>query len=161
MPLCHVLYAVNDGQVVVFGPVVLAARDLIGGATQGVGGPGRPCQMANGQRAVGHERDVRLFVEGDQVFLVLPVEQVVMVFHGTERGPTVVLGDFLHVLKLAGVHGGGAQCSHLADLDQIIQCFHGLLDWRFIVEPVDDVEVQIVRVQSLECPIDLAMDGLR
>ena len=55
MPLCRLLHTVNDGKVVVFGPVVFAARDLISGAAQCVGGPGGPCQMAGGQRAVGHE----------------------------------------------------------------------------------------------------------
>ena len=68
--------------------------------------------------------------------------------------------DFLHILKLAGIHGWCAQRSHLADLDQIVQRFHGLLDWRPIVEPVDDVEVQVVGDQSLERPIDLPMDRL-
>ena len=94
------------------------------------------------------------------VFLVLPVKQVVMVLHGAERGPAVVSSDFLHILKLAGVHGRGAQRSHLAGLDQIVERFHGLLDWRFIVEPVDDIEVQVVGAQSPERSIDLAMDGL-
>ncbi len=98
MLLRHFLYAVNDGQVVVFGPVVLAARNLVSGAAQCVGGPGGPCQMSGGQRAVGHERDVRLFAERYQILLVLPVEQVVMVFHGAVRGPAVVLGDCLHIL---------------------------------------------------------------
>ena len=83
-----------------------------------------------------------------------------MVFHGAERGPAVDLGDFLHTLKLVGVHGRGAQRSHLASLDQIVQRIHGLLDGGFIVEPVDDVEVQVVSAQSLERPIDLPMDGL-
>ena len=160
MSLCHLLHTVNDAKVVVFGPVVLATRDLISRAARSVGCPGGTCQMAGGQRAVGHERDTRLFAEGDQVLLVLPVEQVVMVLHGAEGGPTVVLGDFLHVLKLAGVHGRGAQRSHLAGLDQIVERFHGLLDWRFIVEPVDDIEVQVVGAQPLERPLDLPMDGL-
>ena len=83
-----------------------------------------------------------------------------MVLHGAEGGPTVVMGDFLHVLKLASVHGRGAQRSHLAGLDQIVERFHGLLDWRFIVEPVDDVEIQVVGTQSLERSIDLVMDSL-
>ena len=83
-----------------------------------------------------------------------------MVLHGAERGPAVVSSDFLHILKLAGVHGRGAQRSHLAGLDQIVERFHGLLDWRFIVEPVDDIEVQVVGAQSPERSIDLAMDGL-
>ena len=61
--------------------------------------------MAGGQRAVGHERDARFSAERYQVLLIFPVEQVVMVLHGAERGPAVVLGDFLHVLKLAGIHG--------------------------------------------------------
>ena len=58
------------------------------------------------------------------------------------------------------MHGRGAQRSYLASLDQIVQRFHGLLDGRFVVEPVDDVEVQVIGAQSLERPIDFPMDGL-
>ena len=77
------------------------------------------------------------------------------------KGPSRCLGRLsAYPLKLAGVHGRGAQRSYLASLDQIVQRFRGLLDGRFIVEHVDDVEVQVVGAQPFERPINLPMDGL-
>src|SRR5699024_6936981 len=141
-------------------PFVLAHGDAVGFGPQGVGLPGGAGQVVGGQGAVGHQRDAHLAADGDQLPLVLPVKEVVVVFHGREGGPAVVAGGELHVVELVAVHGRGAQGPHLARPDQVVEGLHGLLDGGVVVKAVDDVQVQVIGAQPPESAVDLPQDGL-
>ena len=114
--------------------------------------------MSRRQRAVGHEGDAHLLTNGNQFPLVLPVEQVVVVLHGLKLRPAVVTGGKLHIVKLVTVHGRGTQRPHLAGLHQIVQSLHGFFDWRVIVKAMDDIQIEIIRSQPLQSPVDLPVN---
>ena len=83
-----------------------------------------------------------------------------MVLHGFETSPAMIAGAELHIVKLIAIHGRCPQGPHLTGPYQLIQGFHRFLDRRFIVEAVDDVEVEIVRPQPLQTAVNLAKDRL-
>ena len=83
-----------------------------------------------------------------------------MVLHGLKRRPAVVPGGQLHVVELVAVHGRRPQGPDLPGPDQVVEGLHGLLDGRLIVEPVDDVQIQIVGAQPLQRAVDLPENGL-
>ena len=139
----------HDGHVLLLRPVILAHGHPVRPAAQGVRRPGPPGEVSRRQGAVGHQAHAHLFADGDQLPLVLPVEQVIVVLHGLEPGPAVVPGDELHVVKLIAIHGRGSQGPDLARLHQVVQGLHGLLHGGVIVKAVDDVQVQIVGAQAL------------
>ena len=116
--------------------------------------------MARRQRTVRHQGHAHLFADGDQLPLILAVEQVVVVLHGREGGPAVVPGRQLHIVKLVAVHGRSAQRTDFASFDQPVQGFHGLLNGGVVVEAVDDVQVQIICTQTLQGAVNFPVDGL-
>ena len=47
---------------------------------------------------------------------------------------------------------------HLAGLHQIVQSLHGFFDGRVIVKAVDDIQIEIIRSQPLQSPVDLPVN---
>lgn len=101
-----------------------------------------------------------MLAEGDQLPLILPVEQIIVVLHGRERRPAVVAGSKLHIVELIPIHSRSAQRADLAGLDEVVQGLHRLLDGRIVIVAVDDVQIQIVGAEPPQRAVDLAMDGL-
>lgn len=71
----------------------------------------------------------------------------------------MVACDDLQVVQLVGVHGAGAECTHLALAHQVVECFHGLFHGDVVIEAVDDAKVQVIGAQTLERTLDLMFDG--
>ena len=116
--------------------------------------------MSSGERAVGHEGNVHFPADGNELTLIFPVEQVVVVLHSLEHSPPVLPGYSLHPEELIPVHGRRSKGADLAGPHESVERLYGLLDGRFIVKAVDDVEIQIVRAETAQRPVDLPGDGL-
>lgn len=64
------------------------------------------------------------------------------------------LGTVLHHGKLVGPHG---RCTDVPDLttpDKVVKGAHSLFYWGVRVKSVYPKQIEIVRLQSLECVID-------
>jgi hypothetical protein len=83
----------------------------------------------------------------------------VVVLHGHELGPAILLGDILHVRKLERPHGACANITDLARLHEVVQCLHGLGDRDRGIEAVDLQQVDVRRLQSAQARIDSVEDG--
>lgn len=150
------------GVYFVFGnhAVVFAHGDAVSSAAQGIGVPGGTGQMPCRQRAVGRQGNAHLPADGNQLALILAIEQVIMILHRLKPRPAMVARAQLHIVKLIAVHGGRTQRAHLARLDQLVQRLHGFLDRRFIIETVDDIKVKIIHPQPLQAAVDFPVNGL-
>lgn len=104
--------------------------------------------MPRCQWTVRHQGYTHLPADGKQFSLDLTVDQIIMIFHNTERRKTVIPCGKLHIVKLITVHGGSAQSPHLSRLHQLMQRLHRLLYGRVIIEPMYDIDIQIVRPQT-------------
>src|SRR3954452_3425808 len=70
--------------------------------------------------------------------------------HGRARRP--LLGE------LPPIHRRRAEVADLARLDDVVQCFHRLLDRAVRIEAVDLVEVDVVGVETFQRRVDLLQD---
>ena len=154
------VYASDNLHILFFRAVVLAHGHAVGFAAKGIRVPGRAGQVPCGQRAVGDQAYAHLFADGNQLALVLAVEQVIVILHRLKPRPAVVARRDLHVIKLIAVHRGRAERAHFSRLNQIVQRFHGLLDGRFIIKAVDDVQIEVIRTQTLETAVDFPVNRL-
>ena len=50
--------------------------------------------------------------------------------------------------------------ANLAGLLEFLQCLHGLVDWRVVVGPVDQHQVDVVRVQAAQATFGVLDDVL-
>ena len=114
--------------------------------------PSRPAAAKESTRAVSYthlERYIQLPADRNQFPRILPIQQIVVILHGNERCPSMISGHQLHIVKLIAVHGRCPDRTDLPGYHQIIQRFHGLLDGRLIIKAMDDIQVQIIRAQTL------------
>ena len=79
-----------------------------------------------------------------------------MVLHGDEVSPAVHLGGHVRLLKLPGEHGAGADVAGLAGLNDVVHGLHGLFNRGVPVPAVQDVHVDVVKLQALEAVVYLA-----
>ena len=149
----------NDLHILFLRMIVFSHGDPIGLTAKRIRIPLRAGQMSGCQRAVWHERYIHLPADRDQFPLILPIQQIVVILHGNERCPSMISGHHLHIVKLIAVHGRCPDRTDLPGYHQIIQRFHGLLDGRFIVKAMDDIQVQIIRAQTFQRSLDLPVDG--
>ncbi|CAM5663911.1 hypothetical protein SVIOM74S_09899 [Streptomyces violarus] len=110
--------------------------------------------------APGQHADALVRAQGQHLALLLAVEEVVVVLHGDEAGPTVQPGGVLGLGELPGVHRTRPDVTDLAGLDDVVQGLHRLLDRGMRVEAVDLVEVDVVGAEPGEALVELAEDGL-
>ena len=82
-----------------------------------------------------------------------------MILHRLKRCPAVVTSCQLHIIKLIPVHGRCTQCPNFSDFHQIVQGFHRFFNWGFVVKPVNDIEIQIICSQTLQCAINFSING--
>jgi hypothetical protein len=70
------------------------------------------------------------------------------------------LGTELHLSELRGPHTRSSDISNFACFDKVMQCFHGLLDRRFIVKSMDLKEIYVRSFQTREGSVDGIEDCL-
>lgn len=82
-----------------------------------------------------------------------------LVLHGDEFGPAVLVGAGLHHGELVGPHAAGAEVADFAALNEVVERFHGFFDGGVGVEAVDLKEIHVVRFQACERCVDGVEDG--
>ena len=82
-----------------------------------------------------------------------------MILHGDEAGPAVEVGKIKRFGELPGEHRRGSDVAHLAGFHQVVQCFQGLFDRRFIVPAMNLVKVHIVGLQAAQALVEFEEDG--
>ena len=117
--------------------------------------------MAASQRRIRDARDAVLLGHGNQLALVLAVQQVVVILQGGEHRPAVAFGTNLHVVELVAVHGRGSDGPHLALPHEGIERLHGILDGRRVVEAMYLVEIEVIGLQAAQRAVYLAKNSLR
>src|ERR1700722_10792146 len=94
--------------------IVFALRYLIGFGTM------RPLrrpvtrQSSGRKRAIWDHPDFLFATERQHLPLLFPVDEIEVILHRDEAGPTILLGDVQRLLKLPSEHGGGTDISRLA-----------------------------------------------
>ena len=89
---------------------------------------------------------------------LLTLDQVVLVLHRDEQGPTVQVSGVLHLGELPGIHRRRAEIADLPRLDEVVQRLHRLLDRGVGVEAVDQVDIDVVSVEASQRGVDLLHD---
>lgn len=110
----------------------------------------RPRQMSATQWGPGNQSHARRVTEGVHLPLLLAVQQVVVVLHADELGPSVLLSAVLHQRELPRPHAARADVVHLACTHEIVQSLHGLFNWCVRVEAVDLQQVEVLQLQAGE-----------
>src|ERR1039458_2744698 len=150
--LDHAFYYVEVGRLVVqvVGELVAAGarRQPIALARAGAR------QHTPRERTPRDHADPLLDALRDHLPLLLAVDEVVMVLHRDETSPAAQLGDMLGLGELPGEHAAGADVASLASAHYVMQCLHGLLDWRAAVPAMDLIEVDVVHTQALQRGVD-------
>ena len=83
-----------------------------------------------------------------------------MVLHRYEARPTVLFCYVQGLLELPGIHRGSSYVTGLSGFHHIVQSFHRFLNRCIVVPTVDDVEVHIIHIQTLQAVVDFAQNGL-
>ncbi len=71
-----------------------------------------------------------------------------MVLHADKTLESVTLRGVNHPRKLPGKHGRRTDIPRLAGFHYIGQCFHGFFDRRHVIEAMDLIEVNVIRLQA-------------
>ena len=150
----------DDLHIVLFRAVVLILRRDVRAAPDRVTVPGRAAEVAGRQGAIRHERHPELLADRDQLPLVFPIQQVVVVLHHGERRPAVIARDDLHVVELVAIHRGGTERPDFAGFHEVVQSLHRFLDRMLVVKAVNDVEIEVVGPEALQGAINLTVDRL-
>ena len=143
-----------------------SARFVVQALTEGVGfGPVGlhvpvPGQLPARQRAPRQDADGLIGTQRVHLALLLAIDEVVVVLHRDETGPTVLALQVERLAELPCVHGGGAEVADLAALHQIVQRLQGLLDRGGRIPAMDLVEVDVVHAQSAQTGVHLGEDRL-
>jgi hypothetical protein len=134
----------------------------------------RTSELAAAERTPGDDTDAVEFAVCVHLALLLAVEEVVLVLHADELGPTVLkgecksqpgkeslrntylLGDVVVVGELPGPHRTSTDIADLSTRDKVVQSLHSLLR-RGVgkVGPVDLEQVDIRGVKPLERGLNL------
>ena len=115
-------------------------------------------QHAAGQRAVHHDAQVVVAAAGKELYLGVPVDQVVEGLHAGEGGEIASLAGPQARGDLPGVEVGAAQVPDLALLHQGVERGQGLLYGREGIGPVEQVEVEVVGAEPPQAVLHLAED---
>lgn len=82
-----------------------------------------------------------------------------LVLHGNEFGPAVLVGTGLHHGELVGPHAAGADVADFAAFDEVVERFHGFFDGGMSVEAVDLEKVHVVSFEAFKGCVDGVEDG--
>jgi len=112
------------------------------------------CQQAKGQRAIGHKADALRLAVGQHLPFHAPVQQVIAYLIG--RQVAIPFAGLHHL------HGkvGDPIVADLACLLERLQRAHGLFKRRVGVGPMDEQQVDIIRLQAPEAAFRGPQDGL-
>ena len=132
---------------------------LHGLAGAGCDGTDIPRQSSSRQGTPRRHRHFLVLQQRDHFAFFFPVEQIVQVLHGNKFRPAVLLGGELGFGKLPSMHGGSSDVTHFPHFHQIVQCFHRFFDRCVVIPAVDDVQIQIIRLQSFQRVIDFRKDA--
>ncbi len=144
-------------QIVFLRLVVFGANDHVRLGTLRAAFPARVREVPTGKGRIRHERNAVLPRNRNEVTLVLPVNEVVVVLQCGKKRQPVTLRTDLHVVELVAVHRRSSDGANLAGLDERVECLHRLLDRGFVVEAVDLVEVEVVRPKAAKRPFDFPL----
>src|SRR4029077_19862295 len=138
------------------GRIVLAFRDLIRLGTKR--GFRRPVtsQSSGCEWTVWDHSDLLLAAERQHLSLLFAVDEVQMILHRDETGPSMLLGDVQRLLELPGEHGRGTDIAGLPGPDHVVQRLRRLLNWGLVIPAMDLIEVDVVRAKPLKALVDLA-----
>ena len=96
--------------------------------------------------------------QGQHLILFFPVNQVVVILHGDEARPAVLLLERQRLGKLSGMHGRGADIARFAGFHHLVQRFERLFNRGGIVPAVDLQQVDIVHPETAQAVVDGAQD---
>ena len=117
-------------------------------------------ELAAGERTPGQHADALVDAERKHLALLLAVDEVVVVLHGHEAGPSVLIREEQCLGELPRVHRRRADVAGLAGLHDVVQRFERLLDRRLRIPAMDLVEVDVVGAEPAQAVVDLAQDRL-
>ena len=75
----------------------------------------------------------------------LTVNQVVLILHGDELRPVITFRNVLQAFELPSVHCARSDVASFSGLHNVMKCLHDFLHRRKSVEPVNLVQVYIVK----------------
>src|SRR5437870_8578574 len=140
--------------------IVLAFRNLIGFGTKRAFRRPVTRQSSGCEWTIRDHPDLLLTAQRQHLPLLFAVEEVQVILHRDEAGPTILRGLVERLLELPGEHGGGPEIAGLASPYHVMQRFHRLLDGGLVIPAMDLVEVHIIHPKSLEAVVNLAEDRL-
>src|SRR4030067_1697009 len=140
--------------------ILFAFRDLIGFGTKQTLRRPVTLQSSRCEWTIRDHPDLLLAAERQHLPFFFAVDEVQMILHRDEAGPPMLLSHVQRFLELPREHGGGADVPGLAGLHYVMQCFHRLHDWGFVIPAMDLVEVHEIRPEPLQAFVDLAQDRL-
>ena len=117
-------------------------------------------QEAARQRAPWDQADALVETERDHLALFLAVDEVVVVLHGHEARPAVLLGDLLGLGELPRVHRRRADVAGLAGAHDVIERLHRLFDRRLRIPAMDLIQIDVVDAQAAQRRVDAIEDVL-
>jgi hypothetical protein len=88
--------------------------------------------------------------EAIHLSLFLPIQQVIVVLHACELGPSILFGTELHLRKLRGPHARGTNVTYFAGLDNVVESFHCFFDWSVFVKSMNLQKVDVRSVQAFQ-----------
>ena len=126
------------------------------------GGRGLPAtelsgQQADGQWAIGHDAEAVLVAERHQVGFDLPaVEQIVLVLNADEARQIAAIALPEGFDDFPGAEVAAAYVAHLACSDHVVECSQCFFERRTGVEAMEEVEVDIVGLESGQAVLNAA-----
>src|ERR1700674_3260813 len=132
--------------------VVVAVRAA--GLAQALAAAAIAGQEAAGEGTPWDDPESLLAAERQHLPLLLAIDQVVVVLHGDEAGPTMPVGEIERLGELPGVHARGAEVAGLACPHHVMERFQRLLDRRRGVPAMDLVEVDVVGAEAAQRAVD-------
>jgi hypothetical protein len=96
------------------------------------------------------ETNTSVVAEAVHFALFFTIQEVVVILHADELGPSILLSSKLQLRKLYSPHRTGADVSHFSAPDQIVQRFHCLLKRGIRIEAMDLQQINVVQVEALE-----------
>ncbi len=151
--------AIDDGFVGVFGFGVEGFSEFVCGGALGaallVPGAG---EAASGERTPWDYADAFGLAELHHFSFFFAVEEVVVILHGDEARPAVLVGEIESFAELPGVHAAGADVAGFAGFHYVVQGFESFFDWGLVIPAVGLIEIDIVGAESAEAVIDFGED---